>query len=681
MMKLRSLIPDLLLRRQKQKPVVAEIKSFDHFSGLEHKFNAVEAQTENMRRVVTHSNGLSTAIMQGLSNLKLVAKFMDREELNHCAFLVVDTNGRILSSQYNTSRIFGIDSENLLNNPLVRYVAPRFQKYYQSQLEKVSTSVKGELFDQVIEVVYIRADGKEVYCEERTKIVESSTGLVYQKLLKDISDLRLNVSAESSSKALSPDNLDSLLIKANLTTDLTVESVECNLDTFDSDLLMNYRVNKSPLFTMNNKFWRRIRTMLRTHAILKNIIVKSRYRSEVIYLSCDCEPRYQSDQLVGYECTLKSIQQDVATSSNIRHDVLFAISDISNDLINSSVTTMLPEIIDRIRSATRSNHVTLSKYTNAYHLNLPRLVKYETAAVDDVVELELSERELLKDGKLLVRTNLEFSTTNSSSLISNNVSLVVFIPIVINGEVWGTVNLFYNQDYPSIFTLKYLETLSSVLGSSILREQKGSELKVLNMAFESLFVSSPLPMIFHMNGMILSSNMKARELLDCGSVEGDDITSLFPKYSPSAYIQELPRDKSVLVVTSDLTYENETYSQVVLTDLTEIHNRDKYIKALTAATSKVDDVIIIANREFKVIYANPASASVLSRELMNTQLRDLELFRDKFDELVMELNSNQSVTKHVEWNGTPVELHIITMQNQQDEPIFYIIIGKVKESV
>lgn len=680
-MKLRSLIPEMFLRSQKQKPAAAEVKSFDHFSGLEQKFNAVETQTENMRRVVTHSNGLSTAIMQGLSNLKLVAKFMDREELNYCAFLVVDTTGRILSSQYNTSRIFGVDSESLLNNPLVRYVAPRFQKYYQSQLDKISTSIKGELFDQVIEVVYVRADGKEVYCEERTKIVETSTGLVYQKLLKDISDLRLSVSAESSSKALSPDNLDSLLITARLTLDLTVESVDCNLDTFDSDLLMNYRVNKSPLFTMNNKFWRRIRTMLKTHATLRNIIVKSRYRSEIIYLSCNCEPRYEDDRLVGYECTLRSIQQDVATSSNIRHDVLFAISDISNDLINSPVTALLPDIIERIRGATRSNHVTMSKYTNAYHLNLPRLVKSEAVVMDDVVELELSERELLKDGKLLVRTNLEFSTSNSSALISNNISLVVFIPIVINGEVWGTVNLFYNQDYPSIFTLKYLETLSSVLGSSILREQKSSELKVLNMAFESLFVASPLPMIFHNNGIILSSNMKARELLGRSDIEGDEITTLFPTYVPSAYIQELRNDKSVLVVTSDLTYENDTYSQVVLTDLTEIHNRDKYIKALTAATSKVDDVIIIANREFKVIYANPASATVLRSELMNTQLKDLELFRDKFDELIAELNSNQSVTKQVEWNGTPVELHIITMQNQQDIPIFYIIIGKVKESV
>lgn len=651
---------------------------FDHFAELDDKFKAANSATDKMRKVVHDAAGLSTAIINGLSNLKLVAKFMDSDELQYCALLSTDEAGTIRSSQYNVERIFGMTAGSLKDRNIKEFIAPRFLKYYEAQLSKLVLSDSNDPYNQVIEIVYLKVDGTEVHCEERTKVISTEGGLIYQKLLKDITNLRVGeVPYETFNRSTPNKTEESLSLVLKLDPSMVVTEVVSS-ELFDSDLLLNYRLDRSPFFSMNRKFWTKLFKLISMSSESKsiaNLVVKARYKSDITYFTCKATTHSVEGKVKGVTFELNSVNQDLASWTTMRHDVLFAISEISNDLISSSLASTLPRVISKIKGATRATFVSLSKYSTNYHLNLPTVVRSEDP---DLIEFEPKEEEQLKRGRLVIRTSLEFSSTSSVALLNNKISLVVFIPIIINSEIWGTLNIFYTQNYPSVFTLKYLESLSSILGSAILREHKGSDLKILNMAFESLFVASPLPMIFHINGIILSLNGKARELLGDHNYNGQEITSILPNYNPTTYVETVDSDKLFLVATSDLTYENEVYSQVVLTDLTEIHHKDKYIKALTAATSRVEDIILITNREYKVVYANPASVQSLNVDLIDKPLHDIPLFSQGYDKFIEDLNSSPALFKTLELDDLKVDLSVIKILNLKEDPIFYILIGKIQ---
>lgn len=619
------------------------------FTELDLKLRSADTVTNRLRQAANQAAGLSTAVIDGLSNLKLVASFMDGAELNHSALITVNSTGNIISAQYNTERLFGRSIEDLLGESLFSYIAPEYKKFYISQFSKLTD----ESNLRVIEYSIVKESGEEVYVEERTNILTTDSTVVYQKILKDITNLRLGVNYELPEQKFK--QFDLVLDK-----DFRVFEVSGDMNP---DLFMFNDISICPLFVMNSKFWNKFKSGI-TSGKVSDVLIKCRMQNEITYFTCNLIK--SSDT---YTLRFKLVPIDVSTWASLRHDVLFSISEISNRLINNSLDVALPDILGSLKSSTKASFVSMSKYTNSYHLNLPQIVKSEDS---DLIEFEPEELDLLHRGNLIIRTNLEFKPPTSSILLNNKMDIVVLVPILIKGKLWGTLNLFYNQNYPSIVTLKYLESLSTVLASAVKRDKNSSGLKILNLAFDSLFTESPLPMLFVHSDVILGINKSARALLEVDDLSDQILQDVLPGLDATSDIVHY-KNKLLRTTTAEVTHAGEVYTQIVLTDLTPQNTSQYYIDALTAAVDHIEDMVVVTDNNFDVIYANKKASDLVTSK----SLRDSGIISEVLDEILIDLKSKSSTIKIIDRNPDPIKLCITKIAGLDIDPMFYIIIGRL----
>ena len=102
--------------------------------------------------------------------------------------IIADHRGKIVSWNYGAWKIFDYAEDEILGQPLTRLMPERYKKEHNKRFKQAITSGKLKLVGKSLELIGLRKDGAEFPLELSLSIWQSSTGVLFTAIIRDITE-------------------------------------------------------------------------------------------------------------------------------------------------------------------------------------------------------------------------------------------------------------------------------------------------------------------------------------------------------------------------------------------------------------------------------------------------------------------------------------------------------------
>lgn len=115
-------------------------------------------------------------------------RFRSMAESASDAIISIDSRGNIISWNYGAETIFGYSADKIIGKPLTVIIPKRFREAFESGMKRAMATGKLDIIRKTVKLVGLRKDGSEFPAELSLATWETTEGVFFTAIVRDITD-------------------------------------------------------------------------------------------------------------------------------------------------------------------------------------------------------------------------------------------------------------------------------------------------------------------------------------------------------------------------------------------------------------------------------------------------------------------------------------------------------------